>query len=315
MHQRRARVPSMITLAPRSPACPVQMHLSAALATVALFAVAAPAQEEPGPMRAMTFNIRYGTANDGEHDWAHRRRAVIEVIRTQRPHLLGVQEALAFQRDELAAALSTHEVIGVGREGGDRGELSALFVDRERFEIVDSGTFWLSESPDVVGSKGWDAALPRICTWAYLRDRQAERPLRVFNTHFDHRGTTARTRSAEQLAARIGGAAEATAHGPALLMGDLNAAEDSPPIRALLEAGLIDTFAAVQPSDAPRGTFTDFERVRGNRKIDYVFATPGIEILDAAIVRHRRGGAFPSDHLPVVATLGWPWAPAGGRHP
>lgn len=263
----------------------------------------------------MTFNIRYGTANDGEHRWPHRRRAVVEAIRVRRPHVLGVQEALAFQRDELAAALPTHAVLGTGREGGDRGEFSALFVDRDRFEVIDSGTFWLSESPNEIGSKGWDAALPRICTWAFLRDRQADRPLRVYNTHFDHRGSIARERSAAQLAARIGGEVEIAAHGPALLLGDLNAAENSPPIRTLLEAGLIDTFAAIQPESAPRGTFTDFEKVLANRKIDYVFATAGIEILDAAIVRHRRDGAFPSDHLPVVATVGWPWAATEGRRP
>jgi len=290
----------------------VALTLSTAAACLASAGTAA--AQDPRlapPLKVMTFNIRYGTAKDDPHHWPARRALVEEVIHAQAPHVLGVQEALAFQMEQLGAALPEWRSLGVGREGGTKGEFSALFVDERRLEVLEHGTFWLSETPDEVGSKSWDAALPRICTWALLRDRENDEQLRVLNTHFDHRGAEARKRSAQLIAARV-----AEFDGPVVVMGDLNADEGSAPLTALMTGRLRDSFRAIHPDAAPVGTFTDFEKVVTPRKIDHVLATDGLTILDAGIVRHQRNGHFPSDHLPVTATLGWPWPEShrgGGR--
>ena len=149
-----------------------------------------------GSLTVMSFNVRYGTADDGDDAWPHRRGHVVATITAAGPDLLGTQECLAFQREELAAALPAFAVIGVGRDdGNEAGEMCASFYRRDRFDLLDHGTFWLSETPDEVASRGWDAALPRIATWLRLRDRPSGRELLWLNTHFDHRGAEARLES------------------------------------------------------------------------------------------------------------------------
>src|SRR5687768_1547994 len=146
------------------------------------------------PVRVMSFNIRYGTAPDGENHWSKRKDFLVETIQAFDPDLLGTQETLADQRDFLAAKLPGHESFAAGRDDGrDRGEMAALFFRKDRYQKLDGGHFWLSDSPDKPGSKGWDAALPRIATWVKLKDRldAAAPPVFFLNTHFDHRGTEA----------------------------------------------------------------------------------------------------------------------------
>ena len=251
------------------------------------------------PIRVMSFNIRYGTANDGENRWERRRDLVIGTIEDRSPQILGVQEALAFQIDELSAALPQFRVLGQGRRGGREGEFAALFVDRERFTVEQHGDFWLSPTPDEVGSQGWDAALPRLCTWAVLRDRGDGLRFRVLNTHFDHRGQRARLESAAVLMAQ----GMASDDLPVIITGDLNADEESPPLVRLREAGLRDTFRVVHPEAEDVGTFNGFGGTSGRGKIDYVLVDSRWRVEAAEIVRDNDEGRYPSDHFPVVADL------------
>ncbi len=272
-----------------------------------LLASSLAAQPDAGPatetaLRVVTFNIRYGTAPDGEHAWPHRRDLVRDVLAHLDPHLLGVQEALAFQLGDIAGSLPHHRVLGEGRRGGDRDEYSALLVDGRRLAIEDHGQFWLSATPDVVGSVGFDAALPRVCTWAVLVDRVSGARFQVLNTHLDHRGAVARRESAALMVAHAAKRAL-----PAVVMGDLNDGPEAPPVATLRAAGFEDALRLRNPGAPPQGTFTNFREVIGNRQIDYIFVRGGVVATAADVVAWQRDGRFPSDHLPVSAEL---WVPA-----
>ncbi len=272
---------------------------------------------EAPPVTVMSFNIRYGTANDGENAWPHRRERVIDCIRAANPDLLGTQETLAFQRDELAAGLPGYAWVGVGRDdGGDAGEMAALCYREARFERVDAGHFWLSPTPENVGSQGWDAALPRIASWVRLRDRQspAGHEILYLNTHFDHRGGEARVESARLIRQWL---SDHAADCRVIVTGDFNAAEGSEPYDALFgEAAdtdqgllpLVDTLRAVKPvATADEGTFTGFDaqQIQGAR-IDWIGCSPDWRIVSAAIDRTSRDGRTPSDHAAVIAVVAAP---------
>lgn len=290
---------------------------------------ARPSAAPAGPLELelASFNIRYGTASDGDNAWEHRRELVAEVIRTIDADVLGLQEALRFQLDEIAGACPGYTEIGVGRDDGlTRGEYSPLLVRTERFSIAASGTFWLSDTPEAVASASWGNSIPRVCTWVRLVDKRTGRAMTVFNTHWDHRSQASRERSAELLAARVAAARAARPDEPVVVMGDLNAGEDNAALRYLRgeterasHAGawpghtpappprLVDTFRAVHPDAAEAGTFTGFTfGATGGEKIDYVLVSDGAEVLDASIDRTERGGRYPSDHFPVTARVRFP---------
>jgi endonuclease/exonuclease/phosphatase family metal-dependent hydrolase len=251
------------------------------------------------PFSVLTCNVRYGNAKDGPDSWPLRRDQLAARIVDAAPAVLGVQEALDFQLTFLAEHLPNHARIGQGRDGGTKGEHAALFVDRRRFEIVRSGDFWLSETPDVRGSVGWDAALTRICTWAELREVGTGRALWVWNAHFDNRGATARLRSAELIAQRI-----AAHSGPHVVLGDFNTGERSEPLAALRAAGLRDTFRDVHPDATEVGTFHAFRGGTDGEKIDFVMAGPGLTTKAAAILSEPGpSGRWPTDHHMVVAAV------------
>ncbi|QQS49430.1 MAG: endonuclease/exonuclease/phosphatase family protein [Acidobacteriota bacterium] len=261
-------------------------------------------------IRVMSFNIRYGTANDGENRWENRREFLIETIRAFDPDLLGTQETLGFQRDFIAERLSGYENLGVGRDdGGEKGEMTALFFRKSRFEKLDGGHFWLSEKPDVPGSKSWDTSLTRMATWVRLRDkrRPSARPIVFINTHFDHRGAQARLESARLLRAR---ATEWSRANRIILTGDFNAGAGSPPYQALFDSSspVIDTWRSVNPSaGSDEGTFSGFrpESTSGPR-IDWIAVSRDWKIVSATIDRTVRDGRTPSDHFPVSAVLSGP---------
>jgi len=187
---------------------------------------APPDRAAPGELRVMTFNIRYGTAPDGENAWEKRRELLVETIRAFQPDVLGTQECLAGQAEFLRGALPGYGCVGVGRDDGKlAGEMCAVFYREDRLQLAAEGHFWLSETPEIAGSRGWDAALPRIVSWARLRDRaDTLRTLVCFDTHFDHVGEAARLASAKLLRAR----AQAVADGaPAIVLGDFNAPADA----------------------------------------------------------------------------------------
>ncbi|HEX4945621.1 MAG TPA: endonuclease/exonuclease/phosphatase family protein [Blastocatellia bacterium] len=260
-------------------------------------------------VRVMSFNIRYGTANDGENHWDKRKEFLLATIKAFNPDLLGTQETLGFQRDYLAANLSGYEVLGVGRDDGkEKGEMTALYFRRSRFEKLDGGHFWLSETPDVPGSKNWDAALTRMVTWVKLRDKQnpKAKPLMFFNTHFDHRGVQARHEAAKLIRRRV---AEAAKTCSVIVTGDFNAGDDSDPYRALFgdDSPVVDAYRAVNPTRTPNeGTFSGFkvEATTGPR-IDWIGASREWQVVKAMIDRTARDGRTPSDHFPVAAVFRW----------
>jgi endonuclease/exonuclease/phosphatase family metal-dependent hydrolase len=248
-------------------------------------------------LRVMSFNIRYGTANDGDNSWPNRKEQVLEVIREYDPDLLGLQEALPFQSKLLRENLASHTWYGPGRLGpGDDGEACSIYWRKDRFQKLDHGTFWLSPSPGEVASKGWDAALPRICSWVRLIDLGTKGEFIYANTHFDHRGEEARLESAKLLASYFG-------DDPIILTGDFNADEPSPPMRALRDAGFLDSYRSVFPDATEVGTFTGFQEAPTRGKIDYVYYRGALEVLGASIDNKRRAGRWPSDHFPVTATF------------
>lgn len=249
--------------------------------------------------RAMSCNLRYGTADDGPDAWPNRRELLARTIEAFAPDVLSVQEALDFQLDFLAARLPHHRLLGGGRDADGTGEHASLFVDERRFEVIRSLDFWLSPQPDSPGSVGWDAALPRICTFAQLRDRENGHALSVWSTHFDHRGEQARVESARLIAKSFG-----TSPGAHLLLGDLNCGESSEPLALLRAAGMRDTFRDLHPDATAVGTFHAFRGGTGGEKIDHLLVNRFITTRDAAIVvAPGPDGRFPSDHHFVTATL------------
>lgn len=261
------------------------------------------------PLKVMTFNIRYGTAKDGINHWDKRRELCASRIALADPDLLGLQEALDFQNAWLLGKLAVYTAVGVGRDDGQaKGEYSTLLYRTARFTAVASGTFWLSETPDVAGSQSWDSSLPRIATWARLRDRQAgDRELLMLNTHFDNKGPQARREAARLIRAFL---AKQGAGLPLIVTGDFNAEPGSEPYRALHDAGgdgvtLIDAYALTHPDKSePEGTTNAF-KTAGTRRIDWIFGSPHFGVTAVTIDRHREGPLFPSDHFPVNATLVW----------
>ena len=260
------------------------------------------------PIRVMSFNIRYGTAADGDNAWRHRRDLVMRTVGSFRPTVLGVQEALRFQLDEIGDEFREFGEVGVGRDdGAEAGEYSAILYDRRRLELLESGTFWLSDTPEVVASTSWGNRITRIVTWARFRERTASDAdsgtFYVFNAHWDHESQPSRERSAELLLERIAGR---TAADPVIVTGDFNAGEDNPAFRRLVEhdrTHLGDTFRALHPAADHVGTFNGFTGEREGDKIDAVLASPEWTVLEASIVRLNEDGRYPSDHFPVTAIL------------
>jgi endonuclease/exonuclease/phosphatase family metal-dependent hydrolase len=269
------------------------------------------ASAQSSDVRVMSFNIRYGTANDGDNHWDKRKEFLVETIKAFAPDLLGTQETLGFQRDYLAEKLPGYDVLGVGRDDGkEKGEMTALYFKRSRFEKLDGGHFWLSETPDQPGSKSWDTSLTRMATWVKLRDRRQPRakPLAFFNTHFDHRGAQARTESARLIRRRV---AEMSKTCRVIVTGDFNAGEGSDPYKALFDPNdgqpspLRDTYRIVHPTRAANeGTFSDFKAgAKDGSRIDWIGVSREWRVIKAEIDRTERDGRTPSDHFPVTAVL------------
>ena len=269
-----------------------------------------PAPPAPSvPLTVMSFNIRYGTAADGEDAWPLRRSLLLDVLREQDADVVGLQEALRGQLDEIRAALPGYGEAGVGRDDGARaGEYVAILFRLERLELLASGNFWFSDTPEVPGSRSWGNNVTRICTWARFRDRATGRTFAHYNVHLDHESQPSRERSVALLLWRI---RAARPQGPVVVTGDFNAGEDNAAVRAMAGGGFTDSFRAVHPADTAVGTFHAFRGTTSGEKIDFLFVSPGWTVRDAAIVRTARAGRHPSDHFPVTARLAIGSSPAG----
>ncbi|MDP3069391.1 MAG: endonuclease/exonuclease/phosphatase family protein [Opitutaceae bacterium] len=281
-------------------------RLISALCALALLHTAHAAA--PADLRVMSYNVRLSAANDGEDAWSKRTELFFAPIGAFAPDLIGFQEVLADQHDTIVARLDTLAFSGVARNDGKRsGEWSFVGYRRERFTLLDSGTFWLSETPEVPGSKSWDAAITRICSWVRLRDRTNGREFVFANTHFDHRGTVARLESAKLLSARL---PKLAAGGPAILVGDFNINEDTPAyaefVRPTAPGAIrwIDAYRALHPvRAADEASFHGFKGTVKGSRIDFVFHTANFTASSATIDRMSRAGRYPSDHYPVTAVL------------
>ena len=266
-----------------------------------LFAQAPAPQPAPAaPLTVMTFNIRYGTANDGDNHWLKRREQLFALLRDQQPDVIGLQEALNGQIEEILQAVPGYAYVGVGRSDGRRaGEYAALLYRTARLHVRRSDTFWFSDTPGVVKSTSWGNQIERICTWAYFEDREGP-AFYAYNVHLDHLSQPSRERSVALLLARIGAR---DPRAPVVVTGDFNAGEDNPAAVAM-RGSFHDSFRVLHPGATEVGTFNGFKpgQTAGD-KIDFVFVEPGVEVLDAAIVRSSLDGRYPSDHFPVTARI------------
>lgn len=274
-----------------------------------LFAAAAPGAERQArePLTVMTFNIRYGTADDGANQWSARKQHLFDIVRRENADLLGLQEALDFQIDEIVKAAPMYAVVGVGRDDGrEGGEYSAILFNKDRLHVAEAGTFWFSDTPAVVGSKSWGNTITRICTWARFIDRDG-RGFWHFNLHLDHQSQPSRERSTVLLRERL--AARTVTTEPVIVTGDFNVGETNAAVLTMtaVTAGapaFIDTFRVLHRDEREAGTFNGFKFGNtGGDKIDYVFVQPGTDVLRAEILRDSRDNRYPSDHFPVVARV------------
>ena len=257
------------------------------------------AETQEGTFRLATFNIRT-PIDKPPNAWTCRVDRVRALIQRHRFDVMGLQEATEKQIDDLLTEGWAY--VGVGRDDGKRGgEASPIFYKKARFEVRDSGTFWLSETPEVPGSKSWDTACPRICTWARMTDRKTGKAFVYFNTHLDHISAAARENGMALILKRI----KAIDKGiPILLTGDMNAGPDSKPI-ALAKDVLRDTCALSRtPHTGPVATINGFKfNKKATACIDYIFVSTGVSVLTHATLDDSENSLYPSDHFPVVAEL------------
>ena len=255
--------------------------------------------EDAGSFRVATFNIRV-PADQAPNAWTCRVGRVCGVIDKQGFDLIGMQEATAGQIDDLLT--KGWDTVGAGREDGKRrGEASCIFFRIARFDLRDTGTFWLSETPEVPGSKSWDTACTRVCTWARLLDRRTGREFVHFNTHLDHMSAAAREHGMALILTRMPQIAQGR---PVILTGDMNATPGAAPIR--LATSVLHDAAAI--SHTPHtGTLATFNAFKSNpaptAQIDYIFVSGGIRVLTHATVNDSEQGLYPSDHFPVMADV------------
>ena len=251
----------------------------------------------------MTYNIRYDTQKDGENRWDARKAFLIAQIKFHGPDVIGIQEGLAGQVKYLDKELAGFRYVGVGRDDGKKkGEFSAIFYNTNKFKVIESSTFWLSDTPDQI-SVGWDAAMERICTYALFEYLETGQRIWVFNTHFDHIGKEARKNSAMLIHNRIKSLNKDGL--PFILMGDLNLEPDSEPIRYLSQHLNDSKKVSKEVVFGPEGTFNNFQFDKPvTRRIDYIFTgKSGIEVQKYAVLSDSKNLRYPSDHLPVFVVL------------
>ena len=259
------------------------------------------------PVNVMTFNVRYDNPDDSLNNWNYRKDRVANAIRFYDADIVGTQEVLHNQMEDLRQRLPGYESIGVGREDGkEAGEYSALWYRADRFTAKESGWFWLSETPEVAGSKGWDGACERIATWAKLQDKLTGKELFVMNTHLDHVGVAARREGVKLVLDKI---QELGGNLPVILTGDFNAEPESDVIKQVTDTAdpehLTDARTVADLVYGPNWTFHDFGSIpyEHRERIDYIFVKNGLEVLKYGILAETEGNAYLSDHAPVLISV------------
>ncbi len=258
-------------------------------------------------LNVMSFNIRYDNPDDSLNNWQYRKERVANAILFYDADILGTQEVLHNQMIDLKQLLPGYESIGVGREDGkEKGEYSALFYKKDRFTVIESGYFWLSETPELAGSKGWDGACERIATWVKLKDKKSGKEMLTFNTHLDHVGVVARREGVSLILNKI---AELGKGLPVILTGDFNAEPESEVIKQIInttdEKYLIDSRSVSPLVYGPSWSFHDFGKIPFEKRplIDYIFVSKEIEVLKYGVLAETENNNFLSDHAPILATI------------
>lgn len=251
-------------------------------------------------VKVMTYNIRLDTPVDSVNQWPKRTQKVFDLISKYDPDILGVQEAIHHQLMDIVKNLPQYDYVGVGRDDGKtKGEYSAILYKKDRFQVLQQGTFWLSETPDVPGSKSWDAAITRVASWAKFKDKKTSRDFLAINTHFDHIGQEARRNSAALLKTK---ANELVQGLPVIITGDFNCTRSDAPYTTIMNP---DGLKLKDPLPGqPIGTFCGF-KVNGIecRAIDYLFYTDHWTASNYKVITDNDGKYYPSDHLPVMTTF------------
>lgn len=258
-------------------------------------------------LKVMTFNIRYDNPRDSANAWPNRVPVVCNFLKSEKPDLIGMQEVLYQQYQVLDSALSDYGSVTAGRTDGLKaGEMNPVFYRKERFELIRTKTFWLSETPEVAGSMAWGAGLPRIVTWVELADKTTDRHFFFFNTHFAHDSDSARTRSSMLLLTKADSIASTF---PIIITGDLNMLPTGKGYSILTGPYesvplLRDTYdLSEQAPEGPVYTFNGFSDKPGTGRIDYVLVRDGMRVLQHKTIIRKEKGIFLSDHWPVIATI------------
>ncbi len=254
-------------------------------------------------IKAMTYNIRLNVDSDGINSWVNRKDYFLSQIQFYEPDVLGLQEVTPGQLTEIAAFLKDYSYVGKGRDENNQGESSNIFFKKDRFKIKDSGTFWLSETPDKV-SKGWDAAINRVCTYVLLQDKTKKKLFWVFNTHLDHMGEMARTKGILLIMQKMKMLNKTNL--PVIFMGDFNSEPGTERIKALKNEMLDTRDISIQKPFGPDGTFNGFKHNEAVTKmIDYIFISKNslFVVQKYAVLSDSKDLKYPSDHLPVYVDL------------
>ena len=254
-------------------------------------------------MNLMSYNIRYDITTSNASPWTERHTAIASQIKRFDVDIIGMQEVLVHQREQLLLDLPGYASVGVGRDDGiNAGEFSPIFYKANRFQLLVSSTFWLSPTPEIP-SKGWDAALNRICTYAQFLDIQSKDTFWVFNTHFDHVGETARMKSAELILQKIKEVTKET-NQAVIFCGDLNLNDDHPTI-TFLQLQLKDALLVSKHLQSKMNrTFNNFDLTRtASKRIDYIFANEKVSVQSFETIVEPFGVSYPSDHFPILAKL------------
>ena len=263
-------------------------------------------KQEPAKLRWGTFNIRL--QNDGDeqagYGWSVRRDRVADYIKSHKIDIIGMQEVLHAQLEDLLARMPEYDYVGVGRHDGKQaGEYSPVFFLKDRFDVLEKGNFWLSETPEVPGSIGWDAALERVASYAKLKDKKTGKVFMAVNTHFDHVGVTARRESAKLIMSKI---QEIVGDQPAVVTGDFNVTEDDEAYKTMIsnEFKMNDSYHMTTNNTGPNYTWHEYCRLPLNKreKIDFIFITPSIKVSHTHI-EEPNPEALLTDHNPHWADL------------
>lgn len=255
-------------------------------------------------LKIMSFNVRYDTPRDSMNNWQYRKEEAGKMLNYYAPDIVGMQEVLHNQLEDIKSYLPQYTALGVGREDGrEKGEFNPLFFKTDRFELVKSGNFSLSETPEVIGVRGWDAVCKRIATWAVLKDKASGIEFMALNTHLDHKGETARKESARLLVNQLVTLAETR---PFVMTGDFNTTPDSAIIGLLTEEGKVkNAKSEAALVYGPEWTFHDFGRLSLPERmwIDYIFISPGIQVKTFRNITDVPDTVFLSDHNPVLSEI------------